>query len=145
MIIIEHRLKEVKTCQAIEAQVVGPAPATHLFICTGIIMADAGRVVEQKGFNDISIPEAPLSFIIPGSDRQFLSLIDNNGTPLSIISSTAFVSFTTHNGRHVYKEIKQAHVYQQGAHPVLVIMLAIDIHADAMLSYNVSILAGPAN
>jgi hypothetical protein len=47
MFIVEHRLKSVESCQSLIAEVAGPSPATHLFLCSGYIQIDAAQIVEQ--------------------------------------------------------------------------------------------------
>ncbi len=92
MLIVEHRLKDVLSCQSITALVAGPAPATHLFMCAGHILVDAGHIVHQDGLIN-QWPDASLSFIRPGNDRQFLALTSSEGTPLTLLSSVASATF----------------------------------------------------
>ena len=105
MLIVEHQLKAVESCQAIIAQVAGPAPATHLFICAGYIRVNAAHVVQQTGIINTT-PDAPLplSFILPDNDRQFLAL-----------SATAAATFPmidlSQNTSPVRREIKAAQVH----------------------------------
>lgn len=145
MLVVEHQLKTLETCQAITAQVAGPDPATHLFICTGQIVIDAGRVVQRSGMVN-QIPEAPLSFLIPDNNRKYLSLVAHDGRPLTILSSTAFAAFPVFDAGtiEVYRRIRGAQVRQQGSHALLVVNLWVHSHVDLALTYQVSILAGPA-
>jgi len=150
MLIVEHQLKAVESCQAIIAQVAGPAPATHLFICAGYIRVNAAHVVQQTGIINTT-PDAPLplSFILPDNDRQFLALTASDGTPLTILSATASATFPmidlSQNTAPVRREIKAAQVHQQGPHALLVIFLKVTgTDNEVAISYQVSILAGPA-
>ncbi len=150
MLIVEHQLKALESCQAIIAQVAGPAPATHLFICAGYIQVNAAHVVQQTGMIN-TMPDAPLplSFILPGNDRQFLSLTASDGTPLTILSATASATFPmidlSQNTSPVRREIKAVQVHQQGSHAMLVIYLKVNsTDSEVALGYQVSILAGTA-
>lgn len=149
MLLVEHQLKAVESCQAITALVAGPAPATHLFLCAGSILVNAAHVVERTGIIN-SMPDAPLplSFILPGNDRQFLALTASDGTPLTLLSSTASATFPmidlSQNTSPVFREIKGAQVHQQGSHAVLVIFLKVNAtESEVALGYQVSLLAGP--
>jgi hypothetical protein len=150
MLIVEHQLKTVESCQAIIAQVTGPAPATHLFLCAGYIKVHAAHVVERTGtINSMPDTALPLSFILPGNDRQFLALTASDGTPLTILSATASATFPmidlSENTSPVRREITGAQVHQQGSHAVLVIFLKVNAtDSEVALGYQVSMLAGTA-
>ena len=150
MLIVEHQFKALESCQAITAQVAGPAPATHLFICAGYIQVNAAHVVERTGIiNSMPDTPLPLSFILPGNDRQFLSLTASDGTPLTILSATASATFPmidlSQNTSPVRREIKAVQVHQQGSHALLVIYLKVNsTDSEVALGYQVSILAGTA-
>ena len=150
MLIVEHQLKTLEMSQAVVAQVAGPAPATHLFLCAGYIQVNAAHVVERTGMVNI-MPDAPLplSFLLPDNDRQFLTLAASDGTPLTLLSSTASATFLmidlSQNTTPVRREIKGAQVHQQGPHAVLVIYLKVSTaESEVALGYQVSMLAGPA-
>ncbi len=149
MLIVEHRLKSIDSCQALAAQVAGPPPATHLFLCSGFIHVDAAHVVQQSGLiNTMPDGPLPLAFLLPDNNRQFLSLSASDGTPLTILSSTASASFPminlSQNTSPVRREIKGVQVQQQGLHALLVIFLYVN-STDSLveLAYQASLLAGP--
>ena len=144
---LAHTLKSIEMCQALVAQVTGPAPATHLFICSGYILTDSA----PGGFSR-EHPIESLSFILPDNDRGYLTLAAPDGSPLTLLSSTAFVAFAEDTASSSSKIIKGAQVSQQGAHAVLTIYLWLrsmvsveDTLLDTGLAYQVSMLAGPAS
>lgn len=150
MLIVEHRLKSVESCQSLVAEVAGPPPATHLFLCSGCIQVDAARIMEQSGLIN-TLPDAPLplSFLLPDNNRQFLALTARDGTPLTILSSTASATFScidlSQNTTPVRREITGAQVQQQGSHALLVIFLRVSsTNSQVALAYQASLLAGPA-
>lgn len=115
MLIVEHRLKSVASCQSLVAQVAGPPPATHLFLCSGYIHIDAAHVVERSGLVNI-MPETipPLAFLLPDTNRQFLALTGSDGASLTLLSATASVTFPmidlSQNSSPVRREIKGVQV-----------------------------------
>jgi len=149
VLIIEHRLKSLESCQSLVAEVVGPPPATHLFICSGFIQIDASRIVQESGMIN-TMPDAPLplSFLLPDNTRQFLALTARDGTPLTLLSSTASASFPvidlSPNTSPVRREIKGIQVQQQGPHALLVVYLRVNTtNSQVALAYQASLLAGP--
>jgi hypothetical protein len=149
MLIVEHQLKNIESCQAMTVQVAGPAPATHLFICSGYILVNAAHVKERTGFVNM-MPDHPLpfSFILPNNDRQFLSLTASNGAPLTILSFTASATFPMiHLNQAVsplHREIKAVQVQQRGPHAELVIYLYVSGEdSEVAITYQASILASP--
>lgn len=149
MLLVEHRLKSVESCQSLVAEVVGPPPATHLFLCSGYIQIDAARIVEQSGLiNTMPDSPLPLSFLLPDTARQFLALTARDGTPLTILSYTASASFPlidlSQNTSPVRREITGVRVQQQGVHALLVIFLQVNAtNSQVALAYQASLLAGP--
>jgi hypothetical protein len=148
MLIVEHQLKELVSCQAITALIAGPAPATHLFMCAGHIVVNAGHIIHQDGFIN-QWPDASVSFLLPDNDRQFLALTSSESIPLTILSSVASATFpmieigSGTSTSPTRREIKGVQVRQQESHAVLVINLWVNANVDLALAYQVSMLAGP--
>lgn len=95
-----------------------------------------------------SQPPLPLSFLLPDNNRQFLALTARDGTPLTILSSTASATFPlidlSQNTSPVRREIKGVQVQQQGSHALLVIFLRVNsTDSQVALAYQTSLLAGP--
>jgi hypothetical protein len=95
-------------------------------MCAVHILVDAGHIVHQNSLIN-QWPDASLSFILPGNDRQFLAFTSSEGTPLTLLSSVASATFPLIElgaGKSpTRREIKGAQVFQQGSHAVLMIRL----------------------
>lgn len=150
MIKVEHRLKMLESSQVIAVEVRGPAPATHLFLCSGRIRVEAARIVERTGMINV-VPDGPLplSLILPDANRQYFSFTANDGTPLRILSASASATFPIIDiSQHLLptrREINSVQVHQQEAHAVLTIYLSVNAReVEVTMDYQASILAGPA-
>jgi hypothetical protein len=149
MLLVEHRLKSITSCQAVVAQVAGPPPATHLFLCSGFLDVEAAHVVQQSGLvNMLPQDPLPLAFLLPDNHRQFLSLSASDGTALTMLAATASASFPcidlSQNTTPVRREITAVQVQQQGGHVLLVILLKVSSsNSQVALAYQASLLAGP--
>jgi hypothetical protein len=150
MLLVEHRLKTLDTSQVMTVEVAGPAPASHLFLCSGRIHVEAARVVERTGLINMRPDDPlPLSFILPDNNRQYFSLSTSAGVPLRILSAQANATFPIIDiGDYTLprrREIRSVEIRQQDAHVLVVIYLYVNAtDVEVTMHYQASILAGPA-
>lgn len=151
LLLIEHRLKALDASQVMTVEVAGPAPASHLFLCSGRIHVEAARVVERTGLIN-TVPDAPLplSFILPDNNRQYFSLSTGAGMPLRMVSAQASATFPIIDiGDYTLprrREIRSVDIHQQDKHVMVVIYLYVNAtNVEVTMNYQASILAGPAH